>query len=71
MSYIEFIFEPTATDYGETGFYINVIPDLLVKEDLKLDSLSGIEAMFVRMILLDQKNLIIGYIYNLFPMTMS
>ena len=28
-------FEPTATDYGETGFSINVIPNLLVKEDLK------------------------------------
>ena len=62
--YNEFVFEPTETDYGGTGFYIKDKHDYIVRPDLKLNSPSDHEAMFVELILPDRKNLIIGCIYR-------
>ena len=44
--YNEFIFEPTGTACGGTGFYVNEKLDFLVRDDLKLNSPSNYKAMF-------------------------
>ena len=62
--YNEFIFEPTATTHGGTGFFIKNDLDFMVRSDLRLNSPSNFEAMFVEIILPDRKNLIIGCIYR-------
>ena len=64
QGYSEFIFEPTGTAYGGTGFYIKEKHDFLIRKDLRLDSPSDFEAMFVEIIIPDRKNLIIGCIYR-------
>ena len=62
--YDEFIFEPTGTTHGGTGFYIKNGIDYIERTDLKLNIPSVVEAMFVEIILPDRKNLIIGCIYR-------
>ena len=62
--YEEFIFEPSGTSCGGTGFYIHQKHDYIVREDLKLNSPSDFEAMFVEIVLPDRKNLIVGCIYR-------
>ena len=64
QGYDEFKFEPSETDFGGTGFYINNKHDYIVRDDLKLNSPSDFEAMFVELIFTDRKNLIIGCIYR-------
>ena len=62
--YDEFIFEPTGTTHGGTGFYIKNGLDYVIRHDLKLNTPSFFEAMFVEIILPDRKNLIVGCIYR-------
>ena len=62
--YDEFIFEPTSTTHGGTGFYIKNGIDYIVREDLKLNISSICEAIFVEIILPDRKNLVVGCIYR-------
>ena len=64
QGYNEFIFEPTETDYGGTGFYINEKHDHIVRDDLTRNFPSDFEAFFVEIILPDRKNLVIGCIYR-------
>ena len=62
--YDEFIFEPTGTTHGGAGFYIKSGLDYVVRHDLKLNTPSFYEAIFVEIILPDRKNLIVGCIYR-------
>ena len=62
--YDEFIFEPTETTHGGTGFYIKNGLDYIPRDDLKLNTPSFVEAMFVEIIIPDRKNLIVGCIYR-------
>ena len=62
--YDEFIFEPTGTTHGGTGFYIKNGYDYIVRKDLNLNTPSHFEAMFVEVVLKDRKNLIVGCIYR-------
>ena len=62
--YNEFKFEPTATSHGGTGFYIKNDIDYIIRNDLRLNSPSNFEAMFVEIILTGRKNLLIGCIYR-------
>ena len=62
--YNEFIFEPTATTHGGTGFYIKSDLDYKPRPDLRLNSPSNFEAMFVEIILPGRKNLIVGCVYR-------
>jgi exonuclease III len=64
LGYDEFIFEPTGTTHGGAGFYIKNGLDYIVRHDLKLNTPSFFEAMFVEIILPDRKNLIVGCIYR-------
>ena len=62
--YDEFIFQPTGTTHGGTGFYMKSGLDYIIRDDLKINVPSIIEAMFVEIILPDRKNLIVGCIYR-------
>ena len=62
--YNEFIYEPTGTSHGGTGFYIKNDLDYIVRTDLKLNSPSNFEAIFIEIILPGRKNLITGCIYR-------
>ena len=64
VGYDEFIFEPTETTHGGTGFYIKNGHDYIRRNDLNLNSPSNYEAIFIEIILKDRKNLIIGCIYR-------
>ena len=64
VGYNEFIFEPSGTACGGTGFYINEKHDFIIRHDLKLNSPSNFEVMFVELVLPDRKNLIIGCVYR-------
>ena len=45
--YLEFIFEPTETTHGGTGFYIKDNIDYITREDLRINSPSNFESMFI------------------------
>ena len=62
--YDEFIFEPTGTTHGGAGFFIKNGLDYVIRNDLKLNTPSFFEAMFVEIILPDRKNLIVGCLYR-------
>ena len=58
--YHEFIFEPTETSHGGTGFYIKDNIDYVIREDLQINSPSDFESMFIEIQFPKKKNLIIG-----------
>ena len=62
--YDEFIYEPTGTTHGGTGFYIKSGHDYIIRNDLNLNIPSFYEAMFIEIILPDRKNLVVGCIYR-------
>ena len=62
--YDPFIFEPTETTHGGTGFYIKQNTDYVERPDLKFVSPSDHESMFIEIIFPNRKNLIVGCIYR-------
>ena len=62
--YDKFIFEPTKTTHGGTGFYMKNGLDYITRDDMKLNSPDQFEAMFVEIILPDRKNLVVGCVYR-------
>ena len=64
LGYNEFIFEPSGTACGGTGFYIHEKHNYLERDDLRLNSPSDFEAKFVEIVFSDRKNLVIGCIYR-------
>ena len=62
--YEEFIFEPTETNCGGTGFYIKDNLDFIIRKDLQINSPSHYESMFIEIIFPNKKNLIVGCIYR-------
>ena len=62
--YHPFVFDPTETSHGGTGFFIK---DSLVfkrRDDLKFNSSSSHESTFIEIILPNKKNIILGCIYR-------
>ena len=62
--YHPFVFDPTDTTHGGTGFYIK---DSLVfkrRDDLKFNSSGFHESTFIEIILPNKKNVIVGCIYR-------
>ena len=55
QGYSEFKFEPSETACGGTGFYINEKHDFIKRDDLKLNSASDFEAMFIEIVIPDRK----------------
>ena len=62
--YEEFEFEPTGTTHGGAGFYIKKGLNYNIRDELKLNISSQVEAMFVEIILEDRKNLVVGCVYR-------
>ena len=62
--YHEFIFEPTETTHGGTGFYIKDNVDFIIREDLQINSPSDFESIFIEIQFPKKKNLIVGCIYR-------
>ena len=61
--YNEFIFEPTETTHGGTGFYIKDNLDFHISSDLNLNSSTNFESMFVEIVFPARKNLIVDCVY--------
>ena len=49
-----FIFEPTETTHGGTGFYIKGNLDFHIRSDLNLNSSTNFESMFVEVVFPDR-----------------
>ena len=62
--YGEFIFEPTETTHGGTGFYIKDNVDYFTRSDLQINSAGDFESMFIEVKFSKRKNLIVGCIYR-------
>ena len=62
--YNEFIYEPTETTHGGTGFYIKNGVDYVKRDDLQINSPSNFESMFIELQFPKKKNLIVGCIYR-------
>ena len=60
LGYNEFIFEPTETNCGGTGFYIKNNVDYITRKDLQINSSSHFESIFIEIIFSNKKNLIVG-----------
>ena len=63
--YEEFVFDPTGTTHGGTGFYIRDNLDYIRRDDLKINSPTDYESTFVEIIFPRKKNLIIGCIIGI------
>ena len=61
--YHPFVFDPTETSHGGTGFYIKDSLVYVKRDDLKFNSPSNYESTFIEVILPDRKNMILGCIY--------
>ena len=62
--YDEFIFEPTETTHGGTGFYIKNNTDYISREDLQINSHGNFESIFIEIHFAKKRNLIVGCIYR-------
>ena len=60
IGYNPFIFEPTETTHGGTGFYIKENINFIERKDIKLNSPGNFESKFVEIKFENNKNLVIG-----------
>ena len=63
VGYNPFIFEPTETTHGGTGFYIRDNINFIERSDIELTSPGNFESKFIE-IKFENKNLVIGCIYR-------
>ena len=62
--YDNFIFEPTETTHGGTGFYIKDSIDYISRKDLQINSPGDFESIFIEIQFPKKKNLVIGCVYR-------
>ena len=62
--YNKFIFEPTQSTHGGTGFYVNKNMNFIERKDLNINSINNCEACFIEIKFQNKKNLIIGCLYR-------
>ena len=62
--YHEFVFQPTETSHGGTGFYLKDYIDYVERTDLDFSSVGDFETSFIEIKFPKKKNLIIGCIYR-------
>ena len=62
--YRPFIYDPTETTHGGTGFYLSNSMNFINRDDLKFNSAGNFESTFVEIIIPQKKNLIVGCIYR-------
>ena len=54
----------TKTSHGGTGFFISDQINYKLREDLKIESDGNVESTFIKLIIPNKKNMIIGCIYR-------
>ena len=62
--YRPFLYDPTETTHGGTGFYISKELNYKRRDDLKFNSKGDFESTFIEIIQTDRKNFIVGCIYR-------
>ena len=62
--YNEFVFEPTETTHGGTGFYIKDDVDFHQRQDLQFNSPGNFESTFIEIHFPRKKSLVVGCIYR-------
>ena len=62
--YNEFIFVPTETSHGGTGFFIKDNIDFISRKDLQINCPSNFETIFIEVQFPKRKNLIVGCVYR-------
>ena len=62
--YHPFVFDPTETTHGGTGFYIKDSLVFKKRDDLKFNSSCSHKSTFIEIILPNKKNIILGCIYR-------
>ena len=62
--YEEFIFEPTETTHGGTGFYIKDNIDYITRKNLQINSPGDFESIFIEIQFPKKRNLIVGCVYR-------
>ena len=61
--YHEFLFQPTETTHGGTGFYLKDHIDYVERNDLDFNSVGDFESSLIEIKFPKKKNLVIGCIY--------
>ena len=62
--YHEFLFQPTETTHGGTGFYLKDHIDYVERKDLDFNSVGDFESSFIEIKFPKEKNLVVGCIYR-------
>ena len=62
--YRPFLYDPTGSSHGGTGFFISKSINFKKRDDLKFNSCGDYESTFIEIILPSKKNIIIGCIYR-------
>ena len=62
--YHPFIFDPTSTTHGGTGFYVKSSRVFNKRDDLKFNSPGNFESTFIELVFPDDRNMIVGCIYR-------
>ena len=64
QGYHDFIFSPTASTHGGTGFYIKNVIDYIPRKDLEINNDTNHESSFIELKFNSKKDMIIGCIYR-------
>ena len=62
--YRPFLYDPTETTHGGTGFFISQSINFKKRDDLKFNSCGNFESTFIEIILPNRKNMVIGCVYR-------
>ena len=62
--YRPFLYDPTSSSHGGTGFFISESINFKKRDDLKFNSCGDFESTFIEIILPSKKNIIVGCIYR-------
>ena len=62
--YRPFLYDPTSSSHGGTGFFISKSINFKKRDDLKFNSCGDFESTFIEIILPSKKNIIVGCIYR-------
>ena len=62
--YRPFLYDPTETTHGGTGFYISQCINYIKRNDLKFNLAGNFESTFIEITSLTRKNMIVGCIYR-------
>ena len=62
--YKPFLYDPTESSHGGTGFFIKETMNHIKRDDLKFNSRGNYESTFIEIIVPNKKNIVVGCIYR-------